>query len=164
MMKAKKLNPEHIKAVLNLINQGPYFQLLSMSVDELGLGLSQVSIGLEHKHLNLFNGLHGGVYASIIDTAAYWSCYGAMAENAGFVSLDLKVDNLAPIREGLLVASGRQIKVGRTICLAEAWVTDSAGRLLASGTSKLMVTPGLQTIGQAMAAAGFTNMPSKFIE
>jgi len=25
----KKLNPKHIKAILNLINQGPYFKLLS---------------------------------------------------------------------------------------------------------------------------------------
>ena len=28
----KKLNPEHIKANLDLINQAPYFKLLSMKV------------------------------------------------------------------------------------------------------------------------------------
>ncbi len=34
----KKINPEHVKAVIALINQGPYFMLLSIKVCELGAG------------------------------------------------------------------------------------------------------------------------------
>lgn len=33
----RRLNPEHIEAVIKLINQGPYLKLLSMEVKELGL-------------------------------------------------------------------------------------------------------------------------------
>ena len=159
----QKLNPEHIKAVIDLCNQGPYFRLLSMEVRELGKGYCKVEVNLENKHLNPFGGVHGGVYSSLIDTAAYWAVYCDVEENTGLISLDIKVDNLAPIKEGHLVVEGKRIKAGRSICLAEAVITDSQGKQLAHGTSKQMVTPGLQTIEQAVLAMGYKSLPPKFI-
>jgi acyl-coenzyme A thioesterase PaaI-like protein len=50
----KTLNPDHIKAVLDLINQGPYFRLLSMKVSEMGKGFAKVEMDIENKHLNPF--------------------------------------------------------------------------------------------------------------
>ncbi|NPV93039.1 MAG: PaaI family thioesterase [Firmicutes bacterium] len=160
----RRLNPEHIKAVIELINQGPYFRLLSMEVKELDIGYARVEVDMEDKHLNPFGGIHGGVYSSLIDTAAYWAVYCEVEENAGLISLDLKVDNLSPVKDGRLVVEGRRIKAGRSVCLAEASVVDSHGRRLAHGTSKQMVTPGLQTINQAVEAMGYKPLPPKFID
>lgn len=110
-----KLNPEHIKAVIDLCNQGPYFRLLSMEVRELGIGYCKVEVNLENKHLNPFGGVHGGVYSSLIDTAAYWAVYCDVEENAGLISLDINVNYLAPIKEGRFVVEGKRIKAGRSI-------------------------------------------------
>ena len=159
----REINPEHVKAIIELCNHGHYFRLLSMGVRELGRGYCRVEVELEDKHLNPFGGVHGGVYASLIDTAAYWAVYCDVEENAGLVSLDLKVDNLAPIKEGRLVIEGKRVKAGRSICLAEASIFDMQGKHLAHGMSKQMVTPGLQTIDQAVAAMGFKPLPPKFI-
>ncbi len=106
----KKLNPEHIKAILTLINQGPYFRLLSMEVCKLDIGYCRVEVNLEMKHLNPFGGLHGGVYASIIDTAAYWAVYCELEETFGLTSLDLKVDNLSTAKDGKLIVEGETVK------------------------------------------------------
>jgi acyl-coenzyme A thioesterase PaaI-like protein len=73
------------------------------------------------------------------------------------------VDNLAPAKSGHLVVEGKRIKAGRTVCLAEATIFDSKGKSLAFGTSKQLVTPGLQTISQAVAAMGYQALPPKFI-
>lgn len=159
----QRLNPEHIKSVIGLINQAPYFQLLSMEVCELGLGYSRVVVDLERKHLNPFGGIHGGVYSSLIDTAAYWAVYCDVEENVGLISLDIKVDNLAPINEGRLVVEGKRIKAGRSICIAEAVIIDKQSRYLAHGISKQTVIPGLQTITPAVSALGYKSLPSKFI-
>lgn len=159
----RKLNPEHIQAVIKLINQGPYFKLLSMEVRELGIGYSRVEVDLENKHLNPFGGIHGGVYSSLIDTAAYWAVYCDVEENSGLISLDVMVVNLAPVKDGHLVVEGKRIKAGRNICLAEAAIMDNQGKVLAHGSSKQMVTPGLQTMAQAVSAMGFDPLPSKFI-
>lgn len=159
----KTLNPDHIKAVLDLINQGPYFRLLSMKVSGMGKGFAKVEMDIENKHLNPFGGVHGGVYSSLIDTAAYWAVYCDIEENAGLISLDVKVDNLALVKEGHLVVEGKRIKAGKSICIADAAVIDSEGKYLAYGTSKQMVIPGLQTIAQAVSAMGYEPLPPKFI-
>lgn len=159
----RRLNPEHVKAVLELINQGPYFRLLSMEVVEMREGYARVETELENKHLNPFGGIHGGVYSSLIDTAAYWAVYCEVEENAGLISLDLKVDNIAPVKEGRLIVEAKRIKVGRSICISEALVTDKKGKYLAHGTSKQIVVPGLQTINQAVEAMGFKALPPKFL-
>lgn len=159
----KILNPQHIKALLELINQSPYFQLLSMEVCQLDFGHARVEIDLKQGHLNPFGGLHGGVYASVIDTAAYWAVYCELEENVGLISLDLQVDNLSTVKEGRLIIEGKRIKIGRNICLAEAEVTDVHGKPLARGTSKQVVTTGLQSINQAIQAMGHEPLPPKFL-
>ena len=160
----RKLNPEHIEAVLEVINRGPYFQLLSMKVEELSLGYSKVVVDLESKHLNPFGGVHGGVYTSLIDTAAYWAVYCDMEENAGFITLDVQVDMLSAVQEGWLVVEGSRMKAGQSVCKSAATITDVKGKLIAHGTSKLMVIPGMQTINQAVMALGYPSLPPKFID
>lgn len=157
-----RLNPDHIAAVIELINRGPFFQLLSMRVTRLGMGYSEVVLDPERKHLNPFGGIHGGVHSSLIDTAAYWAIYCDVEENAGYITIDLSVDNMAPARGGRLTVKGKRIKVGRSICIAEATVTDSQGRSVAHGKSKQMMTPGLQSIAQAVASMEGQLLPPKF--
>ncbi|MBW1849343.1 MAG: PaaI family thioesterase, partial [Deltaproteobacteria bacterium] len=74
------LNPDHVQAVIKAINQGPYFKHLSMPVKEMGIGYSIVELKVGNEHMNPFGGIHGGAYASVIDTAAYWSAYCELDE------------------------------------------------------------------------------------
>jgi len=159
----RNLNPDHVKALLKAINEGPYFKHLSMFVTEMGIGYSVVELEIRREHLNPFGAIHGGVYASAIDTAAYWAVYCELGEELGFVSIDLKIDNLAPMNHGKLIVRGRSIKIGKTICLAEATATDQHDKWLAHGSSKMMVTSGLQTIENAMHFTGTQKLPPKFI-
>jgi acyl-coenzyme A thioesterase PaaI-like protein len=78
------LNPENIQAVIKEINKGPFFKDLSMTVKELGIGSSTVLMNVSKKHLNPFGGIHGGVYAFVIDTAAYWAVYCELDERVGY--------------------------------------------------------------------------------
>jgi uncharacterized protein (TIGR00369 family) len=160
---AVKLNPEHIRSLVALTNEGPYFRLLSIEVLDIGPGFSRSRVALREKHRNPFGMIHGGVYASLVDTGAYLAVYCDLEEDAGLVTLDLSVHNLAKARDGFLFVEGKRIKAGRNICLAEATITDEGGKLIAHGTSKQMVTPGLQTMAQAAAAMGRPPLPPKFL-
>ncbi len=157
------LNPEHVQAVIKAINEGPFFKHLSMPVTEMGKGYATVDLQVGSEHLNPFGGIHGGVYSSIIDTAAFWAVYCEQEEKVGLISIDLKIDFLAPISSGVITAKGRSIKIGKTMCLAEATAMDENGKWLAHGTSKMMVTKGLQTIEDAFNFTGSTALPPKFI-
>jgi uncharacterized protein (TIGR00369 family) len=157
------LNPKHVEAVIRAINQGPFFRHLSMPVKEMGIGFSIVELRVKTEHMNPFGGIHGGVYASVIDTAAYWAAYCELEEGVGLISIDLKIDYLAPMRKGVVITKGRSIKIGRSMCLAEATATDEKGKWLAHGTSKMMVTQGLQTIEDAFNFTGFERLPPKYV-
>lgn len=157
------LNEEHIKGLIKLVNQSPFFQLLSMTIEDMGLGFSRLQIELEHKHLSPYLAIQGGVYSALIDAAAYWAVYAELPEQAGLITMDVNVNNLASIKEGTIVATGRRIKVGRSICLADVAVEDTnSRRILSQGTSKLLVTQGLQPITQIAQLAG-TSLPPKFL-
>ncbi|MFY9120362.1 MAG: PaaI family thioesterase, partial [Syntrophomonadaceae bacterium] len=149
--------------LIKLVNQSPFFQLLSMTIEDMGVGFSHLQIELEHKHLSPYLAIQGGVYSALIDAAAYWAVYAELPEQAGLITMDVNVNNLASIKEGTIVATGRRIKVGRSICLADVAVEDTnSRRILSQGTSKLLVTQGLQPITQIAQLAG-TSLPPKFL-
>jgi uncharacterized protein (TIGR00369 family) len=158
----KPLNPKHTAAIIHLINSSPYFSLLSMNVRTIEFGRCTLELDLAEKHLNPFGGLHGGVYSSAIDTAAYWASYGSVPEDMGLISVDLHVDNISAVQSGKLIVEGRLIKAGRMVCFSEATVKDKKGKLLAHGTSKQLVTSGLQTINHALETIGHGALPLKF--
>jgi len=153
----KTINPEYIEKVNQLVNRSPYFDLLSMKISTVGAGFSEIKIDLAQKHLQPFGFVHGGVYASIIDAAAFWALfYNIDDQDTGVTTVDLTVNYLAPTASGKLIAKGRQIKLGKTLGYADAEVTDAGGRLLAHGTSTVILLPGQGLKGQSP-------LPPKFV-
>ncbi len=159
-----ELNPEHLKSVIEIINEGPFFRHMSMRVTELGVGYSKVVAEISRKHMNPFGALHGGVYSSVIDTAAYWSAYCDLPEEQGLVSIDLKVDFLAPVLDQIVIVKGKRVKAGKTIYLAEAQMFNEKGKLVAHGTSKLMAINNKQTISEVVDYVSAESLPSKFVK
>ena len=93
----KRINPAYIERVNQMVNRCPYFELLSMQIKEVGVGFSVLEIDLAHKHLQPFGMVHGGVFASIVDAAAYWAIFYDIDDpNAGATTVDLKLNYLAP--------------------------------------------------------------------
>ncbi|MCD7873636.1 MAG: PaaI family thioesterase [Acidaminococcaceae bacterium] len=159
----KKVNPEYARAIMEIANRDPYLKLLGMKICELDYGYCRVETQLDTSLNNPFGSLHGGVFSSILDTATFWVLYCCIGENDGITTLDLQVNNLAAINSGTIIVEGRLIRMGRTIGLAEGTLKDENGRLLAQGTSKMFVLPGLQSIDKVVDKAGFATMPPKFI-
>lgn len=154
----KNPNPEHVERFISVINSSPYFQLLSMKVCEVGIGYCFLEIDLEKKHLQPFGIVHGGVFASVIESVTSWAIfYGVEDENDGLTTIDLKLNYLSPAVSGKAVAEGRQIKLGNTLGYAEGQVKDENGKLIAHGTSTLLILPG----GAPVADPPF---PPKFLQ
>lgn len=153
----KKPNPEYLEKITRIVNQSPYFELLSMKLRDVGVGYSLLEIDLDKKHLQPFGSVHGGVFASIIDAAAFWAVYYDVEDQqAGVTTVDLKLNFLAPASTGRLTAKGRQIKLGKTLGYAEAEVLNEENEILAHGTSTVIILPG-----KALAAA--PTLPPKFL-
>jgi uncharacterized protein (TIGR00369 family) len=66
--------------------------------------------------------VHGGAVAAIADSAAGYAALSLMPEGAGVLTVEFKINFLAPAAGERLEARGRVIKPGRTLTLAEAEV------------------------------------------
>jgi uncharacterized protein (TIGR00369 family) len=155
-MPKPRLNPKYTKAISNIVNRSPYFSLLSMKIKELEWGTSVLEVELEKKHLQPFGYVHGGAIASVMDAATFWAVFPQVKDGMGLTTVEIKVNFLAPVREGKLVVKGRCIKIGKTLALGDATIYDAKGNLLAHGTATMMIVPGLKVEGQ-------DNLPSKLI-
>jgi uncharacterized protein (TIGR00369 family) len=77
-------------------------------------------------------------------------------DEMGLTTVEIKVNFLAPVKEGKLVAKGRCIKIGKTLALGDATIYDGNGNLLGHGTATMMIVPDLKVEGQE-------NLPPKQI-
>jgi uncharacterized protein (TIGR00369 family) len=79
--------------------------------------------------------IHAGVLATALDTACGYAAFSLMAPEAAVLSVEFKINLLAPARGERFRFVGRVIKPGRTItvCTAEAFA-------IHGGESKLVAT------------------------
>ena len=136
------LNPAYLDLLYELVNQSPFPSHLPMRIVEVAAENARVELDIDRCHLQPFGIVHGGVIATLVDTATFWAGFGAIPEDAGLVNVDLKLNYLQTVTRGRLTARGRSIRTGRTISYCEAEVRSDDGNLIAHGTSTLMVIPG----------------------
>ena len=135
-------NEDYINKLIEMVNTSPYPRHLRMQLVSISMDHAMVKLKTDQCHLQPFGIVHGGVLATLIDTATFWSVFLRLPEDAGLVNIDLKLNYLKSISTGLMTAEGRCIRAGRSINYAEAGIKDKEGNLLAHGTSTLMVLPG----------------------
>ena len=153
----KRLNPAYLEAVAHRINTCPYFTLISMELKNMDWGSSRVEVVVGERHLQPFGFVHGGVYSSLVDAAAFWAVHSQIDEDMGMTTVELKLNFLAPTSKGYLIAKGRSIKVGKALCLGEASIEDETGKLLAHGTSTMMILRDVKIKGSR-------EFPPKFLD
>ena len=92
-------------------------------------------------HENPMGTMHGGVMATLLDSAAGASVHSKLPKGAAYTTLEIKVIfHKAPTaRTGRLRAEGRVISFGSRVAAAEAKLTDEAGTLYASATSTCLI-------------------------
>ena len=112
-------NPEYIRELIEVINASPFPDHMSMRLLEVALDSAVLELSTDRCHLQAFGIVHGGVLATLIDTATFWAVYMRIPEGAGLVNIDLKLNYLRPVESGILIAEGRAIRSGNSISYAE---------------------------------------------
>ncbi len=138
----KKINPAYVDVLKATVKTSPYPEHMKMELSDIDYDTADIVINLAACHLQPFGIVHGGVIATMIDTATFWAAFLRLPEDTGLVNVDLKLNYLAPVIDGQLLAKGRCLRPGRSISYSEAKVYDDKGTLVAHGTSTLTCLPG----------------------
>jgi uncharacterized protein (TIGR00369 family) len=133
---------ETLQAMINSeVPPPPAMQMLGMSGMEADEGRVTVFMMPYEFHYNPLGTVHGGVLATILDTAAACAVQSTLPAGVGLTSVDLNVKFIRPVTvdSGLLRCEGVVLSRGRRTALAEASLTDASGRLAAHATSTCML-------------------------
>lgn len=92
-------------------------------------------------HLNPMGGVHGGWYATLLDSALGCAVHTLMPAGRGYTTAELSVNIVrgATLRTGPLRAIGTVVHCGRQLATAEARIVGPDGKLYAHGTTTCLV-------------------------
>jgi uncharacterized protein (TIGR00369 family) len=76
--------------------------------------------------------VHGGMVATLLDTAMGGACWSVLEDDESFLTADLRVEFMRSARPGTLRAEGRVVQRNRRVAFCSAELYDAAGELLAS--------------------------------
>lgn len=91
--------------------------------------------------LNPLGSVHGGYALTLIDSACGCAVHSELDAGTGYTTVETKVNFTRAIDPagGPVRCEGRVLSRGRTIATSEAYLRDGSGRLLAHGTSTLII-------------------------
>ncbi len=121
----------------------PVGRTLDFALDEVEHGRAVFSLVPGEEHYNPIGSMHGGVFATLLDSAAGCAVQSTLPQGMAYTSLDLTVKFLRPVTvdTGRVRAVGTVISGGRRTALAQAQLVDAADRLLAHATSSCLLFP-----------------------
>ena len=102
-------------------------------------GEVEIALDADGHHLNLLGTVHGGMLATVADTAMGLAMRTRAERGLAYVTTQLDLHYLAPGRPGRIVAIGRTVKGGRQMGYAEADVVGEGGELLARASATFIV-------------------------
>jgi uncharacterized protein (TIGR00369 family) len=121
----------------------PISATLGFTLEEVEAGRAVFAMEPGEEHYNPIGSVHGGVYATLLDSAAGCAVQSVLPAGTGYTSLDLTLKFLRPITvdTGKVRAVGTVLHQGRRTALAQAELFDTTDRLLAHATSSCMLFP-----------------------
>jgi len=121
----------------------PINQLMATRLVEVGVGLAvfEGEPGLEH--YNPIGSVHGGYAATLLDSCMGCAVHSALPAGSGYTTIDINITYVRPMTTatGTVTARGEVINAGRRVASARGTLTDAAGKILAHGTSSLLIFP-----------------------
>ena len=143
---ASRLGRESGMEMLQAVRDGrlpapPIATTMGFDLDEVEDGRAVFSLEPAEHHYNPIGSVHGGVFATLLDSATGCAVHSTLPAGVGYTSVDLNVKFLRGMSAstGRVTCEGRVVNRGRRLVLAEATIKDDAGRLLATATSSCLL-------------------------
>src|SRR5215207_7031308 len=117
------------------IDDVPFAQLLGIKVDSMEPGHAVLSLEMRDDLKRNGGIAHGGVAASLIDSAMAMAIEPLLAENQSTTTVDLTIHYLRPLSDGVARASARVVRAGRRVITVSAELFDNNDKLAATAIS-----------------------------
>ena len=119
----------------------PIARTLGIALVEVDEGRAVFAFEPQEFHYNPIGAVHGGLALTLIDSATGCAVQSLLPAGVGYTTLETKANFIRAITvdAGIVRCTAEAVHVGRTTATAQARVEDGEGRLLAHGTSTLLI-------------------------
>ena len=123
------------------VGPAPVTALLGMQLDSVHRGRVVFSLVADEMHENPMGTMHGGVIATLLDSAMGCAVMSMLPAGTAWTTLELKANYVRPIVQttGAVRAEGRVVHLGTTVATAEAMLSDDTGTLYAHASSTCLL-------------------------
>lgn len=122
--------------------RGGFMTQLDVHIAEADNGRSRVEMVVAEKHLNVMEMMHGGMTATLLDTALGLAAYSLCPTDHYSLTIQLDVKYTRPALPGQkLAATGHVQHAGRRTAVASGEIRADDGTLIATGSATLMYLP-----------------------
>jgi uncharacterized protein (TIGR00369 family) len=133
-----------LKAIIDgTLPQPPIAELIGFHLAEAENGRAVFEGLPEFRHYNPIGSVHGGIAATLLDSALGCAIFSTLHKGDTWTTLELKLNFVRPMTKdtGPVRAEGRVIHRGRTVATSEGDLKDRAGKLYAHATTTCMIFP-----------------------
>jgi uncharacterized protein (TIGR00369 family) len=120
----------------------PIAELLGIAPVEVEEGRVVFAAVPEPRHYNPIGTVHGGLAATLLDSAMGCAVHSILPADVGYTTLELKVNFVRPItaETGRILCEGTIVHDGGRVATAEGRVfAEATGKLLAHGTTTCLI-------------------------
>ncbi|MRH88325.1 hotdog fold thioesterase [Nocardia sp. SYP-A9097] len=119
---------------------------LGIRLESAGNGVTRYYLDPNPATINAMFTVHGGVIATLMDTAMGSAVFTKLGDGVAYTTLELKVNFIRSVTldGSRLTCDATAVHVGRRTATAEGRVTDAAGKLIAHGSTTILVLGGDQ--------------------
>jgi uncharacterized protein (TIGR00369 family) len=119
----------------------PIAALMNFELVELSEGQAIFAVEPKEYHYNPIGVVHGGMAATLLDSAMGCAVHSTLPAGAGYTTLEIKVNFVRPITAdtGRVRAEAKLIHLGGRTATAEGRVIDEAGKLYAHATTTCLI-------------------------
>jgi uncharacterized protein (TIGR00369 family) len=116
-------------------------RLMGFKLVEVGEGRAVFTVTPDEQHYNGLGIAHGGLAATLLDSATGCAINTMMPAGRVFTTLEMKVNYVRPLRRetGEVRCEAEVIHVGARVATAAARLVDREGKLYAHGTATCML-------------------------
>lgn len=95
----------------------------------------------QKKHYNPLGSVHGGWFATLLDSAMGCAVHSTLPAGKGYTTLEFKLNMVRALTEaiGLVRAEGKLIHAGRQVAVAEGRLVGPDGKLYAHATTTCLI-------------------------
>ena len=132
---ANNISPERKQRAADGLHSLPFAKLMGMQLVDISPGEAVIRIEMRDDLRQPSGVLHGGVTATLIDTAMAFAVRTHLADEEFTATIDLTVHYLRPHTTGTATCTAKIVRAGKRIFTVSAEVENVEGKLIATGLS-----------------------------